>query len=141
MRCVSVVYIDEPSGDQRLISEALSHCKIPCQLTVLASAAEAVRYFSRNGERAFHPDLILLDLYLGLEDGCELVKHIRSVPELQGIPIIVFGMGPHDPACENALQAGANDCLDRPLDLNSFYAQIEGILSTWAPSGAERRPS
>jgi CheY-like chemotaxis protein len=132
-RRVSVVYIDEPSGDQLLIREALSDCKTPCQLTVLTSAAEAVRHFNRNGQQTLHPDLILLDLYPGVEDGCDLVKHIRSVPELQAIPIIVFGMGPHDPACKKAMKAGANDCVDRPVDLNSLFAQIEGILSTWAP--------
>jgi CheY-like chemotaxis protein len=130
-RRVSVVYIDDDSGDQRLVSEALKDAEIPCQLTILTSWEEGVRHFSRNAQRTFRPDLILIDLYLGATDGCELVKQIRSVSELSAVPIIVFGMGPNDPACEKALQLGANACLNRPLDLESLFQQIGGIVSTW----------
>jgi CheY-like chemotaxis protein len=130
-RRISVVYIDDNSGDQRLVSEAMKDAETPCQLTIVTSWEEAVRHFSRNAQRTFRPDLILLDLYLNSMDGCELVKHIRSVPELRAVPIIVFGVGPSDPACEKALQSGANDCLTRPLDLESLFDQIGGIVSTW----------
>jgi CheY-like chemotaxis protein len=128
---VSIVYIDDDSGDQRLVSEAIVRSETPCQLTVLTSADRALRHFSRIAPRSFHPDLILLDSRLGCEAGCDLVRRIRSNRELQAVPIVVFGLGSNDAACRTALEAGANGCVPRPVDLGSLFRQIEGIVATW----------
>jgi chemotaxis family two-component system response regulator Rcp1 len=128
---ISVVYIDDKSGDQRLISEALKESQTPCQLTVLTSRPAAMRYFAGTSQTEVRPDLILLDLHLGPIDGCELVAYIRAVPQWRTVPILVFAPSPSDPAALRALQLGANDCLTRPADLDHLFEQVEGIVSRW----------
>lgn len=56
-------------------------------------------------------DLVLLDLSLPRMDGVELLKRIRSQPEMQALPVIVFSNAYLPSLLQAALQAGATKCL------------------------------
>ena len=56
-------------------------------------------------------DLVLLDLSLPGMDGVELLKRIRSRPETQALPVIVFSNAYLASLMQAALKAGATKCL------------------------------
>ena len=56
-------------------------------------------------------DLVLLDLSLPGMDGVELLKRIRSRPETQALPVIVFSNAYLTSLMQAALKAGATKCL------------------------------
>ena len=56
-------------------------------------------------------DLVLLDLSLPGMDGVELLKRIRSQPEMQAMPVIVFSNAYLPSLLQAALKAGATKCL------------------------------
>src|SRR5256885_6691002 len=68
------------------------------------------------------PDLILLDVLLSGKDGCEIVKHLKSQEETRYIPVIMFSA--HPSAEETARQAGAEDFLAKPFDIDVLLAKI-----------------
>jgi two-component system, cell cycle response regulator DivK len=88
-----------------------------------------------NGEEAVEiaererPSLILMDLSLPLLDGLAATRRIRQVKELRSVPIVAVSA--HDTADfhADALAAGCNDYVTKPID----FDQLEALLSRLLP--------
>ena len=99
---------------------------------------------AEDGEQAMsvadkgHPDLILLDLKMPLLDGLTVTRLIRSHPVLNEMPIVLI-TGLETPQLHrDALSAGCNDCLIKPLDLERLEDLIKLLARSKAGSPAVR---
>lgn len=72
------------------------------------------------------PHLILLDVLLSGKDGREIVKYLKSQQETKHIPVIMFSA--HPSAEETARQAGADDFLAKPFNINVMLEKISHYL-------------
>jgi len=72
------------------------------------------------------PHLILVDVLLSGKDGREIVKYLKSQEETKHIPVIMFSA--HPSAEETARQAGAEDFLAKPFDIDVLLAKIAKYL-------------
>ncbi len=68
--------------------------------------------------------LVLLDLRLPGVDGWEVLKQLKSDPELSLIPIIVFTAAAGAAQKEKALSMGAVDYLIKPLSARSLKQAV-----------------
>ena len=91
---------------------------------------------AHDGEEAMNlaekslPDLILMDMRMPHLDGLSLTRMIRSHPTLNEVPIIaVTGMVTPQFRSE-ALTAGCNDYLYKPIDCD----RLEELIKTLTPS-------
>ena len=90
---------------------------------------------ARNGEEAVKvakdekPALILMDLSLPVIDGLAATKLIRRMPEFKDVPIIAVSA--HDIADfqEEALTAGCNRYITKPID----FGELENLISELLP--------
>ena len=90
---------------------------------------------ARNGEEAVKvakdekPALILMDLSLPIIDGLAATKLIRRMPEFKDVPIIAVSA--HDIADfqEEALTAGCNRYITKPID----FGELENLISELLP--------
>ena len=57
------------------------------------------------------PDVVLLDLLMPRLDGIEVLKYIRSHPDLKNLPVVVFSNSYMTNLVESAWRAGADQCL------------------------------
>jgi CheY-like chemotaxis protein len=88
-----------------------------------------------NGEEAVElaqrerPGLILMDLSLPQLDGLAATRRIRQHPEMRDVPIVAVSA--HDTADfhADALAAGCNDYVTKPID----FDQLEALLSRLLP--------
>lgn len=93
-----------------------------------------------NGEEAVeiarreHPALILMDLSLPLLDGLAATRRIRQYEELREVPIVAVSA--HDTADfhADALAAGCNDYVTKPID----FDQLEALLNRLLPKKREQ---
>lgn len=76
-----------------------------------------------------HPDLILMDLSLPLLDGLAATRRIREKEELRAVPIIAVSA--HDTADfrTDALTAGCNDYVTKPIDFDKLEVLLNRLLS------------
>lgn len=83
------------------------------------------------------PDLILLDIQLPGMDGHAVARALKADPELRAIPIVAvtsFAMVGDREAC---LAAGAEGYIEKPINPETFVAEIERFLPT-APAFGTR---
>jgi len=71
------------------------------------------------------PDLILLDIQLPVMDGYEVARRLRSNPELSKIPIVAVTSYAMTGDREKTLGAGCNGYIEKPIDPDTFLAQID----------------
>jgi DNA-binding response OmpR family regulator len=72
------------------------------------------------------PDLILLDVLLSGRDGREIVKQLKSQEETKSIPVIMFSA--HPSAEKTAREAGAEDFVEKPFDIDHLLAVVAKYL-------------
>ena len=76
------------------------------------------------------PDLVLLDMLLSGKDGREIVKHLKSQEKTKHIPVIMFSA--HPSAERTALEAGADDFVEKPFDIDVLLEKIGRLISSAA---------
>jgi two-component system KDP operon response regulator KdpE len=91
-----------------------------------ADGTEALRAAASD-----HPDLILLDLGLPDIDGVEVIRKLRAWTP---VPIIVVSgrIGSADKV--QALDAGADDYVSKPFDMEELLARLRAVIRRQSPS-------
>jgi two-component system, NarL family, response regulator NreC len=81
------------------------------------------------------PDLILLDVSMPEMDGLQATRLLRAA--LPSVKIVI--MSQHDPAhlLPNALQAGANACVDKSL----LSTDLVAVISSFDRTSDDKRPA
>lgn len=89
---------------------------------------------ARSGEEGVemagrsHPDMILLDIQLPGMDGYEIARRLRLNPELASTPLVAVTSYAMVGDREKALGAGCNGYIEKPINPETFVAQIEHFL-------------
>ena len=81
--------------------------------------------------RSFRPDAVVLDLMLPKLTGVELMKKIRSEPEFEQLPVIVFSNTYLTQMVQEAWKAGATKCLSKS---NCTPKQVIDVVRSTLPS-------
>ena len=74
------------------------------------------------------PDLILLDVMIPDLNGYEITRSIRSTPETEAIPIIMFTARSQVDDKVEGLEAGADAYITKPARPRELFAQVNTIL-------------
>ena len=71
-------------------------------------------------------DLILLDVWLSGEDGKEICQLLRCSPATKNIPVIMLSASRD--LEKTAMQAGADDFLAKPFEMDALLQKIADLL-------------
>lgn len=82
------------------------------------------------------PEVVLLDLLMPRLDGIEVLKYIRSHPELSHLPVVVFSNSYMTNLVENAWRAGADQCL---MKASTTPAQLFDAVNKAIQKAAARK--
>lgn len=106
----------------------------PAISNLIATTLETQTYqfhMVRNGTDAlreaasYNPDVVILDLGLPDMDGVAIIQKIRS---WSSMPVIVVSARAEDREKVEALDAGADDYLTKPFNIDEFLARIRAAL-------------
>jgi two-component system KDP operon response regulator KdpE len=106
--------------------------------TTLSSRGYDLRV-ANDGETALEimkdwtPDLVITDLGMPHMDGLELCRHIRAAAQL---PIIVLSVKGEERTKVQALDAGADDYVTKPVGMSELMARVRANLRRQPPTEA-----
>ena len=73
------------------------------------------------------PDLILLDIWMSGVDGREICKLLKADLKTSHIPVLLFSASTK--LCLSATEAGADDYLEKPFEMNDLLRKIAQLLT------------
>ena len=128
-----VLLVEDSPADVRLTKEAFKDAKISNRLSVVSDGVDALRFLKREGEFADapRPDLVLLDLNLPRMDGREVLKRVKTDPELSSIPVVVLTTSEAERDVAEAYEYHANCYIRKPVDLGRFLEIVSAIEDFW----------
>jgi two-component system, NtrC family, response regulator AtoC len=116
-----VLIVEDHEGLAEVLTDEIRDAGL--QACFAKSAEEADPLIERRS-----PDVIVSDLRLPGASGLDLLKHTRTLPHPPSFLLITaFGTVPQ---AVEALKAGADDFLTKPLDLDHFMHRLARILET-----------
>lgn len=116
-----ILVVDDDSVIRELLVEVLED-ESDHEVIVASNGQEALDQLQRHAV-----DAIVCDINMPIMDGFELVRNVRSSPELHDLPVLLISAAARlekiDPDLEVDLM------LEKPFELNSFLACIGFILN------------
>jgi two-component system KDP operon response regulator KdpE len=98
--------------------------------TALSSRGYSIRTATDGDEavqtmKEWPPDLLITDLAMPNMDGLALCKHVRAKSQL---PIIVLSVRGEEQTKVQALDAGADDYVTKPFNMNELLARVRAAI-------------
>jgi len=129
----NLLVVDDDENQARLFRLMLADLGHPHKCHNATSGAAALAFLARKTphENAPRPDLIILDVNMPGEDGCATLQIIKSDPEMQSIPVIVFSASLDDADMLRSYTQHANAYVRKPVDFESSLHVVRQIESFW----------
>jgi CheY-like chemotaxis protein/signal transduction histidine kinase len=99
-------------------------------LSKLLSDKGLIVKIAQDGQKALEllaeekVDLVLMDIMMPVMDGYETTRRIRSLPELRHLPVLALTAKAMKGDREKCLEAGANDYLSKPIDVDRLFSML-----------------
>jgi CheY-like chemotaxis protein len=143
-----ILLVEDRADDVTIILRSFDKAGITNPTCVVGDGEEAIAYLSGSGKYANRneyplPELILLDLKMPKVDGFEVLKWVRTHPELSNIRVVVLTSSDDIRDVNLAYKLGANSFLVKPMDFN-HYVELGNFIADnwflWNEEQGSRRP-
>ena len=130
-----ILFVDDSPLDTELAIDALRNSGLANEVIALRDGAEALDYLHRRGtfadRPAGNPAVMLLDLKMPKVDGTEVLRHMKSDPELKLVPVVVMTSSREDQDLIGSYQLGANAYVVKPVKFFDFVAAMQHVGCFW----------
>ena len=129
-RRLKVLLVEDNVVNQMISRAMLEH--LNCEIAIASDGKAAIAEYQNQ-----HPDLILMDCNMPIMDGFEATRHIRRLEQQTNqphIPIIAVTAHAFDHIRQDCLDAGMDEHLSKPFDLN----QLAMLLNQFRNSPASK---
>jgi len=135
----AILLVEDNPADIYLIQTALQECSPGIHLSIVPNGRDALAFLRKEGVYALEPapSLILLDLNLPHLYGGQVLTELRHMPTYQATPVVVLSAARQEVEELRCLQLGANAYVQKPTEIEQFFAAIEAIVGEWLPEGED----
>ena len=132
----TILIVEDSDDDYMATVRAFKKANLINPVQRCTNGDQAIDYLLQRGEfsdpaKAPRPNIILLDLNLPGTDGKEVLRIIKSNPDLQKIPVIVLTTSNAEQDIEQCYAAGANSYVQKPVDLVGFIQSVARLTDYW----------
>lgn len=131
-----ILLVEDNEAHAEIVIRSLQSQKVANTIHHVADGEQALDYLFSRGAYADpienpRPILVLLDLRLPRIDGLEVLRIIKTTPELLRIPVVILTSSDAEQDITASYDYHANSYLVKPLDFKSFSRLMSEIASYW----------
>ncbi|PSL48740.1 response regulator receiver domain-containing protein [Chitinophaga niastensis] len=119
----NVLIIDDDTRNIYALKAVLRSRNIPCQSA--STAAEGLQLLSQDHQVG----VVLMDIMMPDMDGYETIVALRAIPGNSQLPVIAVTAKAMVGDREKCLEAGADNYISKPIDVDELLTQIHQYLS------------
>ncbi|MEV7400443.1 response regulator [Streptomyces sp. NPDC091267] len=120
--------VEDSPEDSEAIARALGHTHPGLTLEF---TDRGTGFVDRLLAAARRPGLVLLDLKLPGPGGAEVLRSIRSRPELDGVAVVAFTSSTGPDEVDTTYAAGADSYIYKPVNFDLFRTVLKGAVDYW----------
>ena len=145
-----ILLVEDDPHDVELTLTALTENHLTNEIVVVRDGAEALDYLLQRGayasREAGNPAVILLDLKLPKVDGLEVLKRVKSDPDLKTIPVVMLTSSREERDLAESYDSGSNAYVVKPVGFGEFVEAVRELGLFWAvinqpPPGSSGGPT
>jgi two-component system response regulator RpfG len=119
-----VVIVDDQTAGRKILERLICSIDQDVEVVSFGGAAPALEFI-----RSATPDLIVTDYVMPEMDGVGFIRNVRNLTRCADVPIIVVTVVEDRRIRYQALDAGATDFLNRPIDQHECRTRCKNLLT------------
>jgi diguanylate cyclase (GGDEF)-like protein/PAS domain S-box-containing protein len=120
---VQIVILDDRETNRKIFSKLAASIEPDVTVHSFGNPVELLGWLEQNT-----PHLIVTDFKMPTMDGAEFISRLRALPHCGEIPVIVITVYEEREFRLRALEAGATDFLNSPVDHQEFVTRARNLL-------------
>lgn len=135
-RPINILLIEDDVDHVELIVKEMKDNRLLNKIYVAKDGQDGLDFLYHKGkydgpEKVPVPGLILLDLKLPKIDGMEVLKKIKTDPDLKVIPVVVLTTSQRYDDISRSYENGADSYIVKPVKFRQFVNVIKKIKLYW----------
>jgi two-component system, response regulator len=131
-----ILLAEDSPQDVEMTLAAMEEYHLVNEVIVVTNGAEALDYLYARGKYANHsngfPVVVLLDLKMPKVDGLEVLRQMKSDPELRRIPVVMMTSSREEQDLVSSYDLGVNAYVVKPVDFQQFTDSVRKLSCFWA---------
>ena len=131
-----ILLVEDSEHDIELTLAALETHNVANEVDTARDGAEALDYLYRRGAFATRsnelPAVVLLDLKMPRVDGLEVLRQIKSDPQLKKIPVVILTSWREEQDLVRSYELGVNAYVVKPVNFAQFMESVKQLGCFWA---------
>lgn len=130
-----ILLAEDNPMDVELTLAAMEESNLANRVVVVRDGVETLAYLRREGAYANRepglPAVLLLDIKMPKKDGIEVLREIRSDPQLRFLPVVMLTSSREDRDLLNSYVSGVNAYVVKPVNFDGFLEAIKQLGIFW----------
>jgi diguanylate cyclase (GGDEF)-like protein/PAS domain S-box-containing protein len=118
-----IVILDDRSTNRNIFAQLAASIELGAVVKTFGDPMEALAWIDTNT-----PDLVITDYKMPTMDGATFTAHFREKPDCVDVPVVVITVYEERSFRLKALEAGATDFLQSPVDHHEFVTRARNLL-------------
>lgn len=131
-----ILIVDDDADDRMLFEDALKEVCDRTKLTSLGNGMDLMDILIKKSDSV--PDIIFLDINMPGKNGFECLESIRTSPDINHIPIILYSTCSQEETINKAYSLGANFYISKPNNFDTLKIIISKALNSDFGNPTER---
>jgi CheY-like chemotaxis protein len=131
-----ILLVEDDENDVELILMALEDHNLVNEVVVTRDGVEALDYLYQREQFEKRPDgspaVILLDLKMPKVDGLDVLRQVKSDPDLKRIPIVILTSSREERDLIESYNLGTNAYVVKPVSFHDFVDVVKQLGLFWA---------
>jgi two-component system response regulator len=140
-----ILLVEDNEAHAELVIRGMRDQQVANRIHHVLDGEQALDYLFQRGayadaEKNPRPNFILLDLRLPRVDGLEVLRIIKSTPELLRIPVVILTSSDAESDIAKSYDYHANSYIVKPLDFRTFTSLMKDLGFYWLGWNAKPLP-